>query len=394
MDAEIARLLKSKDPDDRKKGISLLGQNPNKNDLPILMKLYKNDPNEGVRLVAQRTGRYVKQAINQVSYYEMKEIEKPQVISVSKQNQERSKTLLDRAMVLAVANNHDDLEKAREMGIMAYKLNPNIVSDTYYSGMLTQIFGIGKENLEDYLESRQAKEQRPSVGCAVALTDLFMYILVVAICFIVTLGFFYLFALEPLQSLLDRIAQLSSTQPVETIFSQEITINATLLAGVIAAGLGVGLFIAMSTASYNNNLNFIARRLLRGKGSWSNLTHDMIGLNVGMYILINIVMVAFLYQFTNLMVAVDLSDRNRIFDNTLARVQGNNTLTILLACLGVVGMANLLFMSRIIGRSYNFGWFRGCATIILSFLLLIAIVGVTVMLINYSFNAMLLPATL
>ena len=151
MDPRILEALKSRDPEERKKGVRALGQMLTGEALRYLATIYKKDPDPGVRELAVKAGRHVKKmraAGEWMGHEDDKDIrfgtnEVPAVVSgVSAVNKEQAKGLMDKALDESVKGNY---EKGEQYARQAFQLNPDLQFDSYYIGIASEVMGMSAE---------------------------------------------------------------------------------------------------------------------------------------------------------------------------------------------------------------------------------------------------------
>jgi hypothetical protein len=114
--------------------------------LRYLATIYKRDPDASVRELAIRAGRHIKKmrAAGDWVGEGAKERSIPQAeevrsSSVSAVDQERAKSLMDKALDDAVKGTYD---RAEQLARQAFQLNPNLQYDSYYAGIASEVMGM------------------------------------------------------------------------------------------------------------------------------------------------------------------------------------------------------------------------------------------------------------
>jgi hypothetical protein len=200
MNSEIQRLLDSSNAADRKRAIQMLAKSNSEKALPYLGALYKTDPDPELRDLAVKAGRYLRQqlepaapppratstatnemvaAAQQASKSTEKDKGDPKPVSES--NRRKSLDLMNRGMMLLVAN---ETEQAYELVSKAVKLNHELRTDPYHMGLIENVTGLrGDEAWDSLLEneggdkvtrkskdtkkSRKSDEEEGSWGAAI-----------------------------------------------------------------------------------------------------------------------------------------------------------------------------------------------------------------------------------
>ncbi len=146
-DPRIFQSLRSKDPEERKKGVKALAQTGEREALRYLATIYKQDPDPGVRQLALDAGKHVKRLRIQGDWIgdgmkkptqEMKAVES----SVPAADQKLSKKHLDDALEFVVNEQYD---RAETLAVKAFALNPDLKHDPYYSGLASEVMGMPTE---------------------------------------------------------------------------------------------------------------------------------------------------------------------------------------------------------------------------------------------------------
>lgn len=169
----ILQALRSGDPDERKKAVTALGRSLDPEVLPILAKVYRNDPDDGVREMARKAGAYIRRnkhnftpdtasdapapapkttaallqpepesAAAERQTHPLLEVDLS-TVKVSGANAERAKVAVDQAMSYDVKG-----EQARAMLALrkAFELDPRLREDEYTRGLTLQIANGANEN--------------------------------------------------------------------------------------------------------------------------------------------------------------------------------------------------------------------------------------------------------
>jgi hypothetical protein len=151
MDPRIVEALKSRDPEERKKGVRALGQMLSSEALRYLATIFKSDPDQGVRELAVKAGRHVKKmraAGDWVGHDADKDVrfgttEMAAVPSgVSAGDKEQAKGLLEKALDETVKG---DYKKGEQYVRQAFQLNPDLQFDTYAVGVASDVLGMSAD---------------------------------------------------------------------------------------------------------------------------------------------------------------------------------------------------------------------------------------------------------
>lgn len=145
-DPRIFKLLKSTDPEERKDGVRALARTGEREALRYLATIYKEDADPGVRELALQAGQHIKKSLEAQQWVGDKTDSAP-VASQPKSTvapavAQQSKKLMDQAMELMMKGNY---EKAEEAARKAFKMNPDLQHDQYYSGIASEVMDMPLE---------------------------------------------------------------------------------------------------------------------------------------------------------------------------------------------------------------------------------------------------------
>lgn len=146
MDAKIFELLKNKDPEERKKGVRALAQSENREAIPILAKIYTQDPDEEVREMALRAGRHVKKQLHASKW----ETSSKEIVyaPVSDENKREAKRLMNKALQSQLVGEMDDAEASVRR---AFQLNPNLQHEPDPRRIAADVLGLPEDEALDEL---------------------------------------------------------------------------------------------------------------------------------------------------------------------------------------------------------------------------------------------------
>lgn len=167
MSDEIKRLLNSPDAADRKEAIRRLAQSLDPSALPYLSAVYRTDPDEEIRQLALKAGRYIKQNSNLAALSTQEVMaaprsnpyaEPPPPPTPKEAALQARRAEAEALMHLAKAH-FDNRERtaARQLAIQALDLYPQFTEDPYYLELLGQIMEVRTE----YVLSEIADYRRP-----------------------------------------------------------------------------------------------------------------------------------------------------------------------------------------------------------------------------------------
>lgn len=157
----IFRALKSPDPEERKKGIKALARTGEREALRYLATIYKEDSDPEVRQLALDGGKHIKRLMLQGDWVgegikhptqEMKAV----TSTIPAKDQKLSKKYMDDALEFVV---NEDYDRAEALAVKAFKLNPDLKHDIYYSGLAGEVMGMSAEEAIATILARVASEK-------------------------------------------------------------------------------------------------------------------------------------------------------------------------------------------------------------------------------------------
>lgn len=143
-DSKIFQALRSLDPEERKKGVIALGRSQNREAFRYLATIYMDDLDDSVRQLALDAGKHIKRMEIENEWMgsglksSTQEMRAAQV-AVSDEDEKQSKKHIDEAITLS---HNQDYDRAEELVVTAFKLNPNLQNDSYYSGLASEVMGM------------------------------------------------------------------------------------------------------------------------------------------------------------------------------------------------------------------------------------------------------------
>ncbi len=165
-----AELLQSDNPEDRKQGIRLVAQMRSEKALKVLVKFYKQDPDEDVREIAKRAASHVSQKLREAENAppepepdaDQDEPDEDEAeedlgpVEVSPQNKKRADGYMGAAMDHQA---NADRQKAITALKKALDANPNLRTDSYFQSMAAAITGMEPDEAVRALRSDKKRER-------------------------------------------------------------------------------------------------------------------------------------------------------------------------------------------------------------------------------------------
>jgi len=370
--------LRSSDPEVRRKAIIALGRQKNPAALDPLAEVYRNDPDPGLRELAQKAGRYIRSNIAEAGSEPpsasslktaLEASVQPAERRISAAAIERSKGYFDRALDLQVRGQD---AKAIELLGKALEANPELRKDTMLINMAMELTGQGSSaalaTLEDpdsrqdlmmrmsgidpAIQSRRASRlNEEEVTWSSALIDLSIYGLVNgAIVFVVSL--------VATQVLFGMMSTAVATSPsgstpeamalLSRLNTQQITLPLAALYGLLSAvSAVVGLLII------DGAIHIVATTVLGGEGTFPGLIRKTT-----------------LYYTVVLAVSIVL---NVVMTAVALNAVNTNTLSGWTWLPSLVSLAMAFWAAKLTGEAYHFGTAKGCVSMILGYIVLIAL---------------------
>lgn len=382
---EIIELLDSARPEDRKRGIKLLVKSEHPEAMRYLSAIYKNDPDAEVRDLAVKGGRYLRKKADEAKWTggglpanrdedkdddEDHDDEKPKrddgPVEVSKVAEQRAQGYVDQAMNLHIQGKDD---KALEALRKAFESNPNLRNDSYTTSLAGSLMGDMNANdaVDEIMAMDPRKEKRKrknddgteaeELTWQTAAIDLAIYWVVTAGITIVTL----LILVALMQTGLSEIeAQAAASgQPLGP--TEEAIIDFIRnwgMVGAIGLGLVSSLLSVVVLLIQYVFFHVSATAILGGVGSFTELVHRVTNLMTAFTVFYVLLTAAVFY------VAFAMPEE------TAAVVVSGLSFVMFAASLGY-----LIWYISIIGNVYDFGFLKGCGTIIIGSILLGAVMG-------------------
>jgi HEAT repeat protein len=172
VDQRAVRALQSDDPTIRRRAITALGRSMDRDALPHLAQVYRNDPDDELRELARKAGIYIRRnaaeedpepatddAPSPVDIYDAASSYTPPEVQVSAVAEQRAKSAFERAVQ---ANLRGDNEEAREALQKTFSFDPRLTKSEYHRSFTGQVMGLEPEQAIKVLMS--GVEQKASSG--------------------------------------------------------------------------------------------------------------------------------------------------------------------------------------------------------------------------------------
>lgn len=361
MDQQIIRWLDSSISADRRRAVRAMAQSEDMDWLPTLAALYKTESDPEIRALVAKAARYLRRQVIQPAPAASPPLPP---VAVSAANEKRARDLLDRALNLSLANDHD---AARDLVAKAYHFNPNLPADAYQSGLVGTIMGVAPADAFLQLDSEAARGQQrrrssavlPEISEGRIVRNLLVYG-----------GFIAAFCILVLQLLLE-VLRTSLTLVVQRgAPDSSLTTQAASLLPLVGEssgpaalyGLAVGLISVLFLLLLCLFIHTIAR-VLRGRGSYARLLQQIVPIYGLVTIIPTTLGLGFLAIVLQNAASVDLatvvSPRT---SNALTSVTAQVHAIPIVAILQVISALGLLLIwvisIRRVARTYEFGWLR------------------------------------
>ena len=369
--------LRSPDPEVRRKAIIALGRQKDPAALGPLAEVYRNDPDPGLRELAQKAGRYIRSSSAEAANEPppaSPPITTPDVSAppagrrVSGAAVERARGYFDRALDLQVRGQD---AKAIEMLGKALEANPELTKDTMMINLAMDLTGRGSSAALAALENPDSRRElilrlsgidpttqsrhvnrlnEETVTWGSAFIDLSIYGLVNGA--IVFVG-----SLVATQILFGMLSSAVATSPsgstpeaialLSRLNTQQITLPLAALYGLLSAVSAIiGLLIV------DGAIHVVATTVLGGEGTLTGLIRKTT-----------------LYYTVVFAVSLVLN----IVTTAVALGSDANTLSVLTWLPTVVSLLMAFWAAKLTGEAYNFGAAKGCVSMILGYVALVAL---------------------
>jgi hypothetical protein len=298
MSDEILQLLNSPKTDDRKEAIRRLAKLGDVSALTYLSAIYRTDPDEEIRQLALKAGRYIKQnsslaalstqevmAAPTISPYAV--VEEPPVLTPEEAAQQQRKAKGEELMKLAKAHfDNRERPQARKLAIEALDLYPQFTDDLYYLELLGQIMEVRTEyvlsEIEDYrrpgYEKRKIRRANQSLDDTTTVQAL-TYLVLIALVAMGGAAAMFVAVSQLMQPQLSLAASVTALDPVRGTFLQNSMgtfiqllnysardLQTNLIRGALLGGQLFGaLLVAYAVVGVT------ARAFFDGDGTWGGL---------------------------------------------------------------------------------------------------------------------------
>lgn len=386
MNKEIIRLLKSSNPQDRIRGIRELEQSGHPDTIKILGSLYKKETDPNVKKLAAQTARKIKEAqANDPGFFDA-------APTGSGYDPEQAKVYLERAMDCVI-----DLqaEEARQWGQKAFAADPDLANDEYAQGVAAEITGVDKSiavetlmgNHNVGMSNKPKRGEKAKIGAdervswGKALAGIGVYAVLVAI---VSALPFFVFA-GAMGSIIAAFDPSASSEAAVASGAMMFVAIGTAIASLI--GVFIGIFIQYGM------VHFSATTFLGGRGYFTNLLWNLRIPLIAQFIL-QVLIIGFM--FTTLISAFATIDPAALeaASNTgdLSYIPGFEENASLINTLNLVNslvsLGFAIWISIVIGNTYDFGGVKGCLSIIIAnIVMFVAICGCYFVIIMTVLNA-------
>lgn len=369
LDQRTLRLLKSRLPEEREQAIKALAQSKDPGALPYLADIYHNDPDESLRELARKAGVYIKKNSASASPAPLPNVPRAEdiyggrdegvlpvtddlapkrkrsekVVSEAKRLQARG--FLEQGLEASLAG---DRNRAYKLLQKSVKIDPNLGQDSYSRNAISSITGLPYEQALDQVMLDNMGRNLASGSDDITWNDAFIDL---AIYWVINFGIYIigtLIGLVALQAIINTIpdpAEQAALNQQFAALTSTITVVFALTQGALQATIAVVVLLILYFMWH-----MVATAILGGEGRFTVLIRKctlLLALYGPIASLILIGALIFLPLFSP-----DTMD---------------STYTLLTLAIGIGGV---LLLSQRIGATYEFGIGRGCATIIVSYVLI------------------------
>ncbi len=370
MDKEIIQLLKSSNPDDRIEGIKRLEASGHPDTVKILGALYKKETDPDVKARAAQVARKIKEGGSSAPAGAAKR-------SSGRRDPAAAKAHLEKAMDAMIAFQNDEAWVHAKKAFLA---DPELEEDDYAMGLASEITGADRTTAVETLlgGGGLAVEEKPKrggkakssdaadrVGWGKALAGIGVYSLIVALAIAIPIALLG-------TAFTSIVAALAADPSIATATGGTFAILAAIMAVFILIGTFISVFIQYGM------IHFSATTILGGDGYFTNLLWNMriplISQFIVQVLVLGIMVFLVFSTFANIdpvavEAALQTGDASYIpgFENDLGTIQAMNGLN------GLIGLGFTIWISMVIGKTYDFGGIKGCLSIIISSIMMFVI---------------------
>lgn len=419
---EILALLDSSDPQERLRGVKRLARTEDPDVLRYLSAVVKTDPDEEVRDMARKAGRFImkkQQEMQSGTPFMASPVDEPASGEAAKWvPQGRREIDLDDGPQLekrkskreqswakvserqaAVAKGHLDqamdryMKGERTKAVVAlrkaFTLNPNLQNDDYAMALAGDILGLSREEIiEELLYSDESTssggKRKRKIGEPVddgttwnqAMIQLGLYGLVVAvITFAGGLVVIQLFG----ELITNMVGFAAQNDPEAAMMMSEMQMGldaffAASVIGLLVNGILAAIFGLIGLLIWYGVVHMSATLFMSGEGSYRRLIVVATPFNTVVLIVQTVVYIVLFYVGFN-----GLSDLMMSYDGTfeselMISQQINTGLGLIQLVSLLFGLGVMIYYGKIIGDAYRFGMGKGCATMAIGTILLTMVI--------------------
>ncbi len=368
LDARTLQMLKSSRAEDREKAIKALAQSKDPAALPYLANVYRNDPEAALREMARKAGVYIRKNSEGAFHTRLPDAPyaqdrygggadddappvidatapKPKTRPITDAQRAQARGYLNQALDASLAG---DRKRAYQLLQKGVKIDPNLGQDTYTRNAISNITGLPYERAMAELATGGLARNVAGPADEITWGDAFVDL---AIYWVINFGIFLigtLIGLASLQAIIntipDPIDQANIGQQFALI-TNTFTLVFMLTQGAIQATIAVVVLLIVYFMWH-----MVATAMLGGEGRFTTLIRKCT-LLLALYGPVSTLLVMGATLFLPLL------------------SPSNSTVWYALLTLGIA-VGGVLLLSQRIGATYAFGMGRGCATIIVSYVLI------------------------
>lgn len=371
LDARTLQMLKSSRSEDREKAIKALAQSKDPSALPYLADIYRNDPDEALREMARKAGVYIRKNSAGASPAPLPDVPRAEdrygedddsVLPVTDDltpkrknkpvtdaQRAQARGYLDQGLEASLAG---DAKRAYTMLQKSVKIDPNIGQDSYSRSAISSITGLPYERAIAELTAgnlaRGVAGNPDEITWGDAFVDLAIY-------WVINFGIFLigtLIGLALLQAIINTIpdpVELANVNQQFAALTGTFTIVYMLTQGALQATVALIVLLILYFMWH-----MVATAMLGGEGRFTTLIRKC-------------TMLLALYGPVSTLILIGAL----LFLPLFSLESASSWYTLL--SFGI-GLGGILLLSQRIGATYEFGMGRGCATIIVSYVLIACLI--------------------
>lgn len=155
LDPKIFEYLNKRDPEERKKAVKALAQVENKEAMAVLAKVYEKDPDQEVREMALRAGRFIRKQIHGAAF-QTDNNENAIYVDVTPDQEREARRMLNKGLQATFSGDYDT---AQDLVIQGFQINPNLQHDREARRVAADVFQMKEADAVDIIMNPDGEEE-------------------------------------------------------------------------------------------------------------------------------------------------------------------------------------------------------------------------------------------